>query len=78
VALVLSVLFEGLAIQAHIVIGVILVLAGNLVILGTGTLARGTGHEAVTVEVFRAGSMQGLLTDKSSDYFRDGLKQKMS
>lgn len=34
VALVLSVLFEGLAIESHIVSGVLLVLAGNLVILG--------------------------------------------
>jgi drug/metabolite transporter (DMT)-like permease len=34
VALVLSVLFEGLAIDLHIVVGVALVLLGNLVILG--------------------------------------------
>ena len=38
VALVLSVLFEGLAIEAHIVTGVILVLTGNLVILETRQL----------------------------------------
>lgn len=34
VALVLSVLFEGLEVDLHIVIGVVLVLLGNLVILG--------------------------------------------
>lgn len=34
VALVLSVLFEGLAVEPHIVAGVVLVLLGNLVILG--------------------------------------------
>lgn len=34
VAFVLSVLFEGLPVEAHIVIGVLLVLLGNMVILG--------------------------------------------
>jgi drug/metabolite transporter (DMT)-like permease len=38
VALILSVLFEGLDIEIHIVAGVLLVLAGNLVILGIGYL----------------------------------------
>jgi len=34
VALVLSVIFEGLTVETHIVVGVIMVLLGNLVILG--------------------------------------------
>ncbi len=38
VAFVLSVLFEGLAIEFHIVLGVLLVLLGNLVILGVREL----------------------------------------
>lgn len=41
VALVLSVLFEGLAIEVHIVAGVVMVLFGNLVILGFRELRDG-------------------------------------
>lgn len=40
VAFVLSVLFEGLDVDAHIVIGVVLVLMGNLVILGVNEIRR--------------------------------------
>ena len=40
VAFILSVMFEGLAIEMHIVFGVILVLIGNLVILGVGEIRR--------------------------------------
>ena len=40
VAFILSVMFEGLAIELHIVAGVALVLLGNLVILGIGEIRR--------------------------------------
>ena len=38
VAFILSVMFEGLAIETHIVMGVVLVLLGNLVILGVSEI----------------------------------------
>ncbi|MGI9291990.1 MAG: DMT family transporter [Gammaproteobacteria bacterium] len=41
VAFILSVMFEGLAIEFHIVAGVVLVLLGNLVILGVNEIRRG-------------------------------------
>ena len=41
VAVFLAVLFEGLAIEAHIVAGIGLVLAGNLAILGLASLRKG-------------------------------------
>lgn len=40
VAFILSVMFEGLSIELHIVAGVMLVLIGNLVILGIGEIRR--------------------------------------
>ncbi|MDX1409917.1 MAG: DMT family transporter, partial [Saprospiraceae bacterium] len=40
VAFILSVLFEDLKVEAHIIIGVALVLAGNLVILGVNEIRR--------------------------------------
>jgi drug/metabolite transporter (DMT)-like permease len=40
VAFILSVLFEGLAIEAHIIAGVVLVVFGNLVILGFREIRR--------------------------------------
>lgn len=50
VALVLSVLFEDLAIEMHIVFGVVLVLLGNLVILGFRALNGGLRRARVKYE----------------------------
>ncbi len=44
VAFILSVMFEGLAIELHIVLGVVLVLVGNLVILGVGEIRKALRH----------------------------------